>query len=200
MDLTRRLRDQRQKTLMALAQRGHEASFRRLYRELYDPVRRYVRARIRGYDDAEDVIAKVFHRFLRGLDAYDASRGTVWTWTMTIARSAIIDHVRATRTTESIEDIAQTLAGDLADPLAILIESEEATLAHGLLRGYPAQTREMFALRFAEGLRMHEIAQVMGLSEAAVRQRFSRTLRELRSGLNESGHGSEVGYATPEAE
>ena len=45
----------------------------------------------------------------------------------------------------------------------------------------PAETRELLMLRFGDGLRFTEIAQVMGLGEAAVRQRTSRAVRELRA-------------------
>jgi RNA polymerase sigma-70 factor (ECF subfamily) len=47
----------------------------------------------------------------------------------------------------------------------------------------PDATRELLALRFADGLRWSEIAAVLGPSEEALRQRASRTLRELRESL-----------------
>jgi RNA polymerase sigma-70 factor (ECF subfamily) len=54
----------------------------------------------------------------------------------------------------------------------------------------------MFAMRFGDGLRYREIGRLLGLSEAAVKQRFSRTLRELRArakhAANEEG---KVDYA-----
>ena len=46
------------------------------------------------------------------------------------------------------------------------------------------QVREMLALRHADGLRHREIAELLGLSEVAVKQRMSRALRALRAELN----------------
>ena len=53
----------------------------------------------------------------------------------------------------------------------------------------------MFSLRFADGLRLREIAELMDLSEAAVKQRFSRTLRELRAKLRARDPDKAAGYA-----
>ena len=55
MDLRRKLRDRRQRLLLRLARGGSEEAFRRLYRELYDPVARYVEFRVRNREDAEDI-------------------------------------------------------------------------------------------------------------------------------------------------
>jgi len=61
------------------------------------------------------------------------------------------------------------------------------------LAGLPEGTRELLALRFADGLRWAEIAAVLGESEPALRQRSSRALRELRESLGE-GAGGELAH------
>ena len=72
------------------------------------------------------------------------------------------------------------MAGNGGNPLEVLIDDEEARLLHGVLADHPAELREMFALHYGQGLRYREIAQILGLNEAAVKQRFSRALRQLR--------------------
>lgn len=181
MDPKRQARDLRHRLLLTRARAGHEASLRALYRALYDPVAGYVARRIRCHEDAQDVVARVFHRFVASLDQYEGSRGSVWTWVMTLTRHAVIDHWRAQRSAgESIDVLAEVLADDRPDPLDALVQSEEAQLLHGVLRDEPDEIREIFSLHFVEGMRYAEIARVMGLSEAAVKQRFSRTMRRLR--------------------
>jgi RNA polymerase sigma-70 factor (ECF subfamily) len=191
LDVRQRLRDRRQRFLLELARGGHERAFRRLYRELYGPVARYVSARVRPREDAEDVTSQIFFKLLRGLDRYDPERGSPWTWIMTLARNTVIDHLRSTRPTASAEELSEVLVGNDPDPLSNLIEEEEARFAHGVLRRYPAEVREMFSLRFAHGFRYREIAEVMNLSEAAVKQRFSRISRELRLEIEKRRRGGE---------
>lgn len=183
MDPRRTARDLHHRYLWTRARAGHEASFRALYRALYDPVFGYVRRRLDDETDAEDVTARVFHRFLEQLDRFDPDRGSVWTWIMTLARHAVIDHWRARRIeTESIEPLADVLACDRDTPLERLVRGEDERLLHPMLRDEPDETREIFALHLVEGMPHREIARVLDLSEAAVKQRYARAVRRLRAG------------------
>jgi RNA polymerase sigma-70 factor (ECF subfamily) len=190
LDLKRRLRDGRHGLWLRLARRGNEDAFRRLYGELYDPVASYIAARTRNSHDAEDLTSEVFHRFLQRLDRFETGRGSVMTWVLAMARNAVIDHHRrldahgaARRQTAPVEEMADVLAADLADPLGSLIRDENLRQIRQLLRREPESVREMFALRFGQGLRVREVAEVMDLGEDAVKQRFARTLKKIRQEL-----------------
>ena len=190
MDLKRRLRDTRHGLWLRLARRGNEDAFRRLYGELYGPVAGYIAARTRNSHDAEDLTSEVFHRFLQRLDRFETGRGSVMTWVLAMARNAVIDHHRrldahgaARRQTAPVEEMVDVLAADLADPLGSLIRNERLRQVRQLLRREPAEVREMFSLRFGQGLRVREVAAVMGLGEDAVKQRFARTLKKIRQEL-----------------
>lgn len=181
MDLRRSARDLHHRSLWLRARAGHEASFRALYRALYDPVYGYARRRLGNETEAEDVTARVFHRFVERLDRYDPERGSLWTWTMTLARHAVVDHWRARRPdAEPVDALAEVLASADDTPLERLIRGEDEKLLHTMLRDEPAETREIFALHLVEQMPHREIAQVLGLSEDAVKQRYARAKRRLR--------------------
>jgi RNA polymerase sigma-70 factor (ECF subfamily) len=130
--------------------------------------------------DVEDLVAKVFHRMLEHLDRYDANKASVRAWVISIARNAVIDHMRTHREHASVDDLAELLEDTSAQP--VLADEDERTRAvRSLVEELPAATREMLALHFVEGLHYREIAAVCGASEAAVKQRMARTLRDLRS-------------------
>lgn len=180
------MRDRRQRVLLALARRGHEDAFRRLYLELYDPVNRYVQRRVPQREDAEDLVSLVFQRFLQRLDGFDPARGSVMTWVVTMARSAVIDHHRRSRPADGdVDELAEVLAGNHADALQHLVQDEELHTVYRLLSRQPADIREMFALRFGQGLRVREVATVMGMGEDAAKQRFARTFRKLQLQLRD---------------
>jgi len=154
-----------------------------LYEELYDPVAGYLEPRAPSIQDAEDLIATVFHRFLQNLAKFDPVRGSATAWLMTMARHALIDHLRARRPQVPIDNLAELLAGPSPDPLVGLIRTEQADRVRRLLAEQPAPVRELFALHYGQGLRLKEVGALLGLSEAAVKQRLSRTRRELRDRL-----------------
>jgi RNA polymerase sigma factor (sigma-70 family) len=190
LDLRKRFRDRRQSLLLRLARRGSEDAFRRLYRELYTPVARYIQTRVKNAEDAEDICSIVFKNFLLGLEGFDASRGSVMSWVIAMARNAVIDHYRRTnRVTETAERLSGALCDTIADvrptPLQSMIGIEEINRVRRVLARQPSETREMFALRFEQGLRVREVADVMGLSPDAAKQRFARAFRKLQQELTE---------------
>lgn len=173
---------------------GDPAAFRRLYRALHPLVWRYVSRRINTQADVEDLVARVFGRVVEHLHRFDPERGNVRAWVLGIARNAVIDHFRVQRSS-SDADAVERLADAAVDPAQALEDDERDAQLRRLLQSYPPAVREMFSLRFSDGLRLREIAAVMDVSEAAVKQRFSRTLREMRTKLDPTGRKGATGYA-----
>jgi RNA polymerase sigma-70 factor, ECF subfamily len=174
------LRDAWLSRLLVRSQRGDREAFRDLYRALYGPVARYVRRRVPRAADAEELVGQVFFRLLESLDRIDPRKGTVLVYALTMARNALVDEARS-RAGLVPEEAAAAVPDSQAGPLERLLGDEDAMKVRSELAKLPAETRELLMLRFGDGLRFAEIAQVLGLSEAAVRQRTSRAVRELRS-------------------
>jgi RNA polymerase sigma-70 factor, ECF subfamily len=162
------------------SQRGDREAFRDLYRALYEPVSRYIRRRVSSTADAEDLVGQVFFRLLESLDRVDPRKGSVLAYCLTMARNVLVDDARE-RTGRMPEAAAAAVPDMREGPLELLMGQEEATRVRSELARLPGETRELLMLRFADGLRFAEMAQVLGLSEAAVRQRTSRAVRELRA-------------------
>lgn len=187
MKLGTRMRDRRQRLLAGWAGRGSESALRKLYSELYDPVMGYLAARLRPREEAEDLCSQIFLRWLQRLDQFDARKGSMYAWTMQMTRNALIDRLRARRSYASVDELSEQLVAQNPGPLDGLLQVEERLLLDGVLAGHPPEVREMFSLRFADGMTYGEIARLLGSSEDAVKQRFSRVLRQLRSQLEPSG-------------
>jgi RNA polymerase sigma-70 factor (ECF subfamily) len=166
------------------AQRGDREAFQDLYRALYEPVSRYIRRRVPSAADAEDLVGQVFFRLLESLDRVEPRRGSVLAYALSMARNALVDDARG-RVGLVPEEAAAALPDLGVGPLERLMEEESVERVRSELARLPAETRELLMLRFADGLRFAEVAQVLGLSEAAVRQRTSRAVRELRARWDE---------------
>jgi len=168
--------------LVAVARRD-PAAFDALYRRYVPAVFRYVRARVTTLDDAEDITAVTFMSALQSLDRYE-ERGLFAAWLFTIARRQIVAHRRsgARGETEPIDDAAHRLAAADGEPDAAGLEARDALRA-AMLRLTPDQ-REAITLRFYGGLRVLEVAAVLGKDESAVKMILHRGLRKLRDGLD----------------
>lgn len=193
MSLRETLLDARLSRQARKACRGDAEAFRGLYRVLHPVVWRYVSRRVGGRADVEDLVSRTFARMVEHLERFDPARGSVRAWSIGIARNAVIDHLRAQRGRGADAEAVERLADAALDPAGALEADERDAELRALLAEYPPVVREMFSLRFGDGLRVREIAALVGMSEAAVKQRFARTLRELRGKLREGAEGKGIG-------
>ncbi|WP_437529817.1 sigma-70 family RNA polymerase sigma factor [Sorangium sp. So ce726] len=169
--------------LIEASRRGDRGAFRALYQELYDPVARFVSRRVGRREDAEDLVARVFHKLLERLGEFDRRKGTPRMFVLAMARNLVIDHVRAARHEAPIDDLAGVLADEAGTPLDALVRGEELRAVREALEELGAEAKEVLALRYGDGLKHQEIAELLGLRADAVKQRASRALRELKARL-----------------
>jgi RNA polymerase sigma-70 factor, ECF subfamily len=149
--------------------------------------------RVGSLADAEDLTQLTFERALRAWNRFDENRAHVATWLLAIARNALIDHYRRTRSLSreaSTPESAERELPDLPGPEeSVGVEPELAAALETL--GPPE--RELIALRFGADLSGHQIAEMLELSLASVQQRLSRSLRKLRVALE--GDADSEGFA-----
>ncbi|NVB40775.1 RNA polymerase sigma factor [Pseudenhygromyxa sp. WMMC2535] len=189
--------------LVARAVDGEREAFTRLYRELHPLIARFVARRVDSRADAEELVAEVFRRIVEHLGRFDAGKGSVRVWALRIARNAVIDHYRSRRRAQFLDTVADglcerspALVSVEGEPLAQLLDAEALAQVRGLVAQCPLETRKLLALRYGDGLRHREIAELMGLSEATVRKRLSRALRSLRTQMQAEAHDEpEVSHA-----
>lgn len=155
-----------------------QRQFAREYRPLFDFVYRYVRYRVPGVTDAEDVVADVFAQAYARLDAYEPLLGTLRQWTCGIARHAVANHWRTRRAHVSLDAVAETVP-ELAVP------SDADSVDHRLrveraVRNLSPDAKALLAMRYEDGMTHAQIAEAVGKDPAAVRKFFSRVLSALR--------------------
>ena len=152
-------------------------AFDRLVEEHYDDVLAYCRRHAPSYDEAPDVAQEAFLRFVRS--GRSPIEGKPLAYLLTIARSLCIDASRAKRPPAVPLDVDVPDRSPGADPAAACAGSEVG----GLIGALDPELREVVELRFDQGFKVGEIAQVLGVSRFAVNRRLNRALAELRRGL-----------------
>ena len=152
-------------------------AFDRLVEEHYDDVLAYCRRHAPSYDEAPDVAQEACLRCVRS--GRSPIEGKPLAYLLTIARNLCIDASRAKRPPAVPLDVDVPDRSPGADPAAACAGSEVG----GLIGALDPELREVVELRFDQGFKVGEIAQVLGVSRFAVNRRLNRALAELRRGL-----------------
>lgn len=169
------------RSLALRAGKGDAAAFGALYDRYVEAVYRYVYYRVRNDADAEDLVSDVFMRALRAIPRYEP-RVAFLAWLYRIARNAVIDRARRSRTQISFEDaLAHPGVDQVVEPEdAILALSDTEAVREALAKLTPLQ-QEVIVLRFVEGYSTQEIAGLVGKREGTVRGIQFRALEALRT-------------------
>lgn len=132
---------------------------------------------------AEDVVAEVFHQVWRNAARFDATRGAVLTWLLTLCRSRAIDHLRRRDEAELHEDPESLATGDPDhenDPQNLLLAVERDGALYRALEDLTPIQRQLVALAFFRGLSHQEIADHAGMPLGTVKTHIRKALEALR--------------------
>ena len=132
-------------------------------------------------DAAADAFQDVFKRLIDARSSYEP-RGRFASWLFTIARRVCVDRLREDRRDESLEAVA---GGRAAADLFRATHPEQhlarRDAVRRLARTLPAEQREVLLLSKYYGFTYREIAEIVGSSEVAVKQKVYRALKTLRT-------------------
>jgi len=159
----------------------HPLDIEQIYTEYYGKVMGYIRARVRGKADAEDLCSEVFEKIQRKLGDYDQTKAGVSTWIFTITRNTVIDSFRRKRPSEELDE-------NISDDTEVdeeLLQTESLSELAAALRSLPQQLTDIIVLRYYDGKPLTEIAEIMGLSYGAVKLRHQNALALLREKLGQ---------------
>jgi RNA polymerase sigma-70 factor, ECF subfamily len=183
----------------AAAAEADRAAVRRMARgdadaiaELYDRHARLLYSLalriVRVPADAEDVLQEVFAQVWRQAPRYDADRGTVIGWLVTLTRSRSLDRLRRGRARPQAtdDDLAAQDLPDTAPPIDLtLVSAEQAAAVRAALEALPENQRVPLELAYYEGLSQSEIAAKLGAPLGTIKTRMRQALLRLREAVAE---------------
>ena len=158
------------------------SAFADLYR-LYAPqVLRYVSSRVTGTQEAEDLANTVFEKAFAAIGRYEPSPAQFSTWLYTIAQNTVIDHYRKRRLPQVDDGEAQLFAVIDPDegPEGNLLAGERRRFLYEAVMRLTPEQRQVIGCRFFFNLPVHEVAQMTGRTEGAVKALQFRALQRLR--------------------
>lgn len=170
--------------------RRDEVAFTQLYNATVSRAWSVAMRIVRQQEAAEEVVEDCFWQVWREAERFDAARGRVLTWILTICRSRALDYLRRKDLAEPTAEIETLRSSELADdedPLDILGATERASAVHQALAQLKPKERQMISLAFFRGLTHQEIADACRMPLGTVKTTMHKAFRELESILGGQG-------------
>ncbi len=172
---------------------GDPEEFSRLVDAYSSKIYRLATKMLNQQQDAEDVLQETFLKAYRGIKSFDG-RSKISTWLFRIATNEALMVLRRKHPdTVSIDEPVETEEGE-QEPMQIvdwcclpeeeLLTEETRIKLDAAVQKLPERLRVVFVLRDINDLSTHETAEVLGLSDTAVKTRLSRARLRLREELS----------------
>ena len=170
--------------------RRDEAAFTQLYNSTVHRAWSVAMRITRQAEAAEEVVEDCYWQVWREAERFDAARGRVLTWVLTICRSRALDYLRRKDIAEPVAEIETLRSAELADdedPLDILGATERASAVHRALEQLKPKERQLISLAFFRGLTHQEIAEACRMPIGTVKTTMHKAFRQLQSILGGEG-------------
>ena len=161
---------------------GDVLAYENILYKYWSALARYAFRLLDDMDAARDVSQEVFIRLWNGRAAL--RRGSLRSYLFQMAHNLAVDEIRKRqrrdrwRTNRALE--ADQALGDLSE----VVERDELSMAvTSAINALPARRREVFTLAYVDQFSYHEIAAVMGISPATVKNHMAAALSQLRDAL-----------------
>jgi RNA polymerase sigma-70 factor (ECF subfamily) len=174
-------------------QAGDPAEFSKLVDAYSTKIYRLAIKMLNQQQDAEDVLQETFFKAYRGIKSFDG-RSKISTWLFRIASNEALMIIRKKHPdTISIDEPIETEEGE-QEPVQIvdwcclpeqeLLSEETRQKLDEAVQKLPQRLRVVFILRDINDLSTHETAEILGLTDTAVKTRLSRARLKLREELS----------------
>ena len=165
---------------------GDDRAFEALYDESSRLVHSVAMRFLSDHADADEVTLDVFTQVWRSASVFDATRGTVTAWLVTMARSRAIDKLRAAASRVqkqfSIDD-GYELVEKRETPEETSSLNQQRRNVRAALAFLPLEQRSAINLAYFEDLSHQEISDRLGLPLGTVKTRIRLGMLRLRGHL-----------------
>jgi RNA polymerase sigma factor (sigma-70 family) len=138
---------------------------------------------------AQDVVQEVFLSLWRNAGRFDAGRGTVATYLLSMTHHRAVDAVRREenlrrwRTTDEVLEFAPDPGSGVEDEVEA---SERRAQVRAALAELPPAQREALALAYFGGYTQREVASLVGAPLGTVKTRMAAGMRKLKDSLSDA--------------
>ncbi len=158
-----------------------------LFRVQHGSLLRFVLARVKDQNEAEEIVQEAFVRFQKKYDP--ATVDSPAALLARIAANLVIDRVRERDARAAREDAwgklytegadGDTSASKSVDPARALSAKQQVEQAMSVLEELPQKTRQVFLLHRIEGLSHSEVSSRTGIPKSTIEKHMIRAIKAL---------------------
>jgi RNA polymerase sigma-70 factor (ECF subfamily) len=139
---------------------------------------------LRDRSAAEDVVQEAFIKAYKNLKGFRGD-SSIYTWLYRIAVNTAHNHLRRVkrRTEVDFEEVAPIIEARGQNPAESTANAELGVAIDGAIKNLPPRQREVFMLHYFERMTHREIAEVLGVTEGAVKANFFHAVQKLKGAL-----------------
>jgi RNA polymerase sigma-70 factor (ECF subfamily) len=178
--------------LIARMAKGDRGAFAQLYDRFSRPLYSTAVRVLNDAKEAEDVVQEVFLALWEKASAFEAERGTAFSWAVTLTRNRSIDRIRMRKRRSELlaasapEDLGYLSSAETADSADDLSLKEKSRAVRAAVAALPTEQQKALELAFFSGLTQQEIAAKLSEPLGTIKARIRRGLLKLRETLSRS--------------
>ena len=158
-----------------------EAGYRMLVRDYGKQLYWQIRKMVLDHDDAHDVLQNVFVKIFKGFHNFKAdSKLSTWLFRIAYNESITFLTIKAKTLKVSSQELQYHLVNSLeadvyftGDQIQLELQKALATL--------PERQKEIFNMRYYDGLKFQDIASILNLSEGAVKSSYHIAAKKIEA-------------------
>ena len=177
--------------LMNRVQNGDAKALRKIYGSYKNILFGLIVSMLKDREEAEDCLQEVFTQLWEKADRFDASKGNLYSFIVTMARNKAIDRIRSRAYKDSkqedhtISDFSLTPESDFNNPEEDLELTERANLVRSALQKLSSKEREVLKVAYYGGLSQTEISEKMEIPLGTVKYRMRQGMIKLKDFLKQ---------------
>lgn len=168
------------KTLMVSVQAGDKTAFAKLYQQTSPLLFSVILRMIQDRNVAEEILQEAYILIWEKAGRYQADRGTVATWLVTVAKNLTIDYLRKKQLPTVPEEHAEHVEDVDASPMLEAASNEARDLLLKNLSKLPENMSKAISLSYLQGYSYDEIGSLMDAPRNTVKSWIRRGVAKLR--------------------
>ncbi len=171
------------RALVDRAQQGDREALEELYLIHFDRIYGYLHVTVGNRHDAEDLTTQTFLKMIESIGRFRWQSAPFSAWLFRIAHNLAMDHFRAGRRWQPVEDVPEPVAlvEQSAEDRAIQAIGQESLLE--LIEQLSLDQKQVLTLKFVFNFSNAEAATILGKTEGAIKSLQHRALVSLQKRL-----------------